>query len=50
MYEILFEKKDRNKIDKLQLGLNDFTKVIMAAANIATGDAEEGENQTRITT
>ncbi len=50
MYEILFEKEDRNKIDKLQLGLNDFTKVIMAAANIATGDADEGENQTRITT
>lgn len=50
MYEVLFSKKDRDKIDTFQLGLNDFTQVIMAAANIATGGGDEGEGQTRITT
>lgn len=50
MYDILFTKKDRDKIDKLDLGLGDFTQVIMASVNIAVGDGSEGENQTRITT
>lgn len=42
-YEILFSKKDREKIDKMNLPFKDFMKVIEIAMNMVIGEEEPGE-------
>ena len=41
--ELLFGKDGMKKLDKLKLGFNDFTTVIMECANIIVGGDESGE-------
>lgn len=44
MYEMMFPKKERDKIDKLKLQFKDFETVVFAAINLITGDEEpQGE-------
>ena len=42
-YELIFNEKDRKKIDKLNLQFKDFQTIIMAAVDMITGDEEPGE-------
>ena len=41
--ELIFNEKDRKKIDKLNLQFKDFQTIIMAAVDMITGDEEPGE-------
>lgn len=44
MYELIFSKKERDKIDKLKLQFEDFQIVVYAAINLITGENEsQGE-------
>lgn len=43
VYELIFNEKDRKKIDKLNLQFKDFQTIIMAAVDTITGDEEPGE-------
>ena len=43
VYELIFNEKDRKKIDKLNLQFKDFQTIIMAAVDMITGDEEPGE-------
>ena len=43
IYELIFNEKDRKKIDKLNLQFKDFQKLIMNAVDLITGDEEPGE-------
>lgn len=43
MYELMFNERDRKKIDSLKLQFNDFQVVVMTAMGVVTGDAPEGE-------
>jgi len=43
MYELIFEEKDREKIDKMKLQFKDFQTLVMAAVELITGDEEPGE-------
>lgn len=43
VYELIFNEKDRKKIDKLNLQFKDFQTIIMAAVDMITGDEELGE-------
>lgn len=46
-FEMLFSKKDRAEIEKLNLNFKDFQVLVMEAISIATGDEEDpGENPT----
>ena len=37
MYELLFEEKERKKLDSMKLSFGDFQKVIMGAVSAVTG-------------
>ena len=43
VYELIFNEKDRKKIDKLNLQFKDLQTIIMAAVDLITGDEEPGE-------
>lgn len=43
MYELMFEKKEREKIEKLKMQFQDFRTFIFEAINLITGDEEQGE-------
>lgn len=43
MYELLFSKKDRKKIDELHLNFADFQVLITSAIELVTGENTEGE-------
>ncbi|MFT4146428.1 MAG: hypothetical protein QM644_18445 [Mobilitalea sp.] len=43
MYELIFSKEDRMKIDKLKLQFNDFQAVVMTAISLVTGESNQGE-------
>lgn len=43
MYELIFEEKDREKIDKMKLQFKDFQTLVMAAVELIIGDEEPGE-------
>ena len=43
MYELMFNEKDRKKIDGLKLQFGDFQALVMAAMGLVTGDAPAGE-------
>ncbi len=45
VYELIFNEKDRKKIDKLNLQFKDFQTIIMAAVDMITGDEEPGEQR-----
>lgn len=50
MYHLLFDESEREKIEKLQLNIHDFSTLISESAKIATGDlTDEGEAQTPAT-
>lgn len=40
---LIFEKKEKAKLDKLNLNFSDYIKVIQAAMDLITGDDEGGE-------
>lgn len=51
LYELLFDKKSRNEIDKLKLKFKDFATLVMSAMELVTGsDDNEGEAVTPATT
>lgn len=43
MYELLFDRKDRKKIDGLKLQFKDFRTLVMMAVNLVTGEPDQGE-------
>lgn len=43
MYELLFNEKDRKKIDKMKLQFKDFQTLVLSAINLVTGEEEPGE-------
>lgn len=43
MYELMFNEKDRKKIDGLKLQFKDFQAVVMTAMGLVTGDVPAGE-------
>lgn len=49
-YEILFSKKDREKIDKMNLPFKDLMKVIELSMNLVIGEDDQGEEVTRTMT
>lgn len=42
MYELLFDEKERKKIEKLKLKFSDFQILVQTAINLVTGE-EQGE-------
>lgn len=52
IYELVFSKATRGKIDKLQLNLKDFSTVVLEAVKLINGGNgdDSGENQTPATT
>lgn len=42
VYEVLFSKEERDKIDKLKLKFEDFTTLVMSAIEVVTGE-KQGE-------
>lgn len=49
VYELLFDKSEREKIDKMKLSFRDFSKTIAEAAKLIAGD-DMGEILTPATT
>lgn len=45
MYEIIFSKKERDKIEKLNLNMEDFQTVVMEAIDLITGETEEPQGE-----
>lgn len=43
VYEVIFKEKERKKIDKLQLKMEDFKVLIGEAISLITGEEEQGE-------
>lgn len=43
VYEVIFKEKERKKIDKLQLKMEDFKVLISEAISLITGGEEQGE-------
>lgn len=43
VYEVIFKEKERKKIDKLQLKMEDFQVLINEAISLITGEEEQGE-------
>lgn len=43
VYEVIFKEKERKKIDKLQLKMEDFKVLISEAISLITGEEEQGE-------
>lgn len=41
MYEMIFAEKERKKIEKLKLNMEDFQTLVMAAIEMLTGEQEE---------
>ncbi|MCI6467448.1 MAG: hypothetical protein MSA90_18540 [Faecalicatena sp.] len=41
MYELIFNKKERDIIDKMKLQFEDFSTVVFAAVSLITGDDTE---------
>lgn len=51
MFEMLFSKKDREKIEALNLNFTDFSTLVFEAMSLVAGKPEdEGETQTPATT
>lgn len=42
-YEMLFSKKDREKIDKMKLPFKDLMKIIQISMDLVSGEDEQGE-------
>lgn len=49
-YELMFSEKDRKKINSLKLPAKSLMTLIQEAMNLAMGEDEQGEDQTRTTT
>ena len=43
MYELMFEEKEREKIDSLKLNFTDFRTLVFTAISLITGDDPHGE-------
>lgn len=43
MYELMFEEKERKKIDSLKLNFTDFRTLVFTAISLITGDDPQGE-------
>lgn len=43
MYELMFEEKERKKIDSLKLNFTDFRTLVFTAIPLITGDDPQGE-------
>jgi len=43
MYQLLFDEKDRKKIDALKLKFTDFAELVKTAMGLVTGNEELGE-------
>ena len=43
MYELMFEEKERKKIDSLKLNFKDFQTLVFTAISLITGDDPQGE-------
>lgn len=43
MYELMFSKKERDKIEKLKLNFKDFTTLVYTAIGLINGEDESGE-------
>lgn len=43
MYELMFEEKERNKINSLKLNFTDFRTLVFTAISLITGDDPQGE-------
>lgn len=43
MYELMFTEKERQKLDKMHLGFEDFQTLIECAMGLITGESEQGE-------
>lgn len=50
IFEMLFSKKDREKIEALNLNFTDFSTLVFEAMTLVTGNQEKGETQTPATT
>lgn len=50
LYETLFSPESREKIESFNLAFDDFSTVIMQAAQLIAGDGDEGEAQTHTMT
>lgn len=50
MFELLFDEKNKEKVNKLSLTLNDFSTFIITVAEEIIGKDDEGETQTPATT
>ena len=45
MYEFLFDKKERKKLEELKLSFKDLNVLVEAAINLVVGGAEENEGE-----
>lgn len=43
MYELIFNQKERNIIDKMKLQFSDFQTLVFSAIDLITGEEESGE-------
>lgn len=43
MYELMFSKSEREKIEKMKLSFTDFQTLIFTAINLVTGENDGGE-------
>lgn len=43
MYELIFDQKERNIIDKMNLQFSDFQTLVFSAIDLITGEEESGE-------
>ena len=49
-YELLFSKEDRKKLDEMNISFKDLNTIIESAVDIAIGDDDTGEEESRTTT
>ena len=49
-YELLFSKEDRKKLDDMNISFKDLNTIIETAVDIAIGDDDTGEEESRTTT
>lgn len=49
-YELLFSKEDRKKLDEMNISFKDLNTIIETAVDIAIGDDDTGEEESRTTT
>lgn len=43
MYQLMFNEKERKKIEQLKLSFSDFTTLVHTAISLVTGENEQGE-------